>query len=340
MNLLVPLGSLYGAIVEFRNRLYGRGILKSNSLGKRTISVGNLTVGGTGKTPVTGFIAEIVADAGLLPCILTRGYGRNNASRQVIVCNRTEILADVGTAGDEAFELARSLLGRAVIIADADRFAAARLASEVFNPDIFILDDGFQHLRVRRDLDLLLIDATNPFGNEIPLPAGILREKPKAIARADAVIITRTELNDSVQPIEDKIRIYNKYAPVFYSAVSVKGISTIDRNGSRLTPHQLKGKKSVAFCGIGNPESFLALLEQNGLRPEHFIAFEDHHKYPKHSIERIHRAIREYDADVLLTTVKDGVKLSATGFPIPCFQVEIGIEISPADDFRRLVLAS
>ncbi|MCV5289687.1 tetraacyldisaccharide 4'-kinase, partial [Escherichia coli] len=88
------------------------GILKSNSLGKRTISVGNLTVGGTGKTPVTGFIAEIVADAGLLPCILTRGYGRNNASRQVIVCNRTEILADVRTAGDEAFELARSLLGR------------------------------------------------------------------------------------------------------------------------------------------------------------------------------------------------------------------------------------
>lgn len=339
MNLLAPMGLAYGGIVAARNLLYDRRLLSTYPLGRPTISVGNLTVGGTGKTPLTRLIATILADEGLLPCILTRGYGRQKEKNRVLVCDQKQIFADAKTAGDEPIELARSLSGRAIIIADADRISAARFAIERFQPDVFILDDGYQHRKARRDLDLLLIDATNPFGNGFPLPAGILRENISAIARADAVIISRADLAENLSETECVIREYNRNSPVFHASATVSGLRQI---GSDAVPdwHDILQTPAAAFCGIGNPESFRTLLERSGFTLRRFLAFADHYQYPPAGIDAIVKAGRESGADILLTTAKDAVKLNRSVFSFPCYQVEIAIEVNPAEDFRGLILSS
>src|SRR5215210_5941933 len=156
---LAPLGLLYGAVTRARLRLYRSGFLKSESVGAPVISVGNLTTGGTGKTPLVEWLARALARENRRPCILTRGYGRVNASERVLVSDGERMLADARQGGDEPFLLAEKLLGLAAVISDADRVAAARWALENLRSDIFILDDGFQHLRVARDLDIVTVDA-------------------------------------------------------------------------------------------------------------------------------------------------------------------------------------
>src|SRR5688572_13091897 len=173
--MLKLLGKIYGSIADLRNRLYDRDLFKSHSLGARTISIGNITTGGTGKTPLVGYVAEILADAGEKVCILTRGYGRTGSGR-VLVSDGTEVLADAATGGDEPVELARRLSGKAIVISDADRVSAATWAKEEYGVTAFVLDDGFQHRRVKRDLDIVCLDATDPDGGGLVLPAGKLRE--------------------------------------------------------------------------------------------------------------------------------------------------------------------
>jgi len=185
--MLRLLGKIYVAIGGLRNSLYDRGILKSHSLGARTISIGNITAGGTGKTPLVAYVAELLADAGEKVCILTRGYGRKNERDRVVVSDGTNVLVDAATGGDEPVELAQRLLGKSVVIADADRVAAARWAKKQFGITAFVLDDAFQHRRARRDLDIVCVDATNPRG-------GLLRESFANLVRADVIIITRADL--------------------------------------------------------------------------------------------------------------------------------------------------
>jgi len=179
---LTPLSSAYGLAMKARQALYRSGRFRVHDLGVPVISVGNLTTGGTGKTPLVEWIATELAQTGLRVCILTRGYGRRNAGTRVVVSDGNEIISDAARAGDEAALLAERLKGQGAVITDADRVSAARWAVENLQSDVFVLDDGFQHLRVRRDLDILTIDATNPWGNGRLLPSGILRESPAAIA--------------------------------------------------------------------------------------------------------------------------------------------------------------
>ena len=152
--MLRAAGWLFGKIADIRNSLYDRDIFKSYSLGARTISIGNITTGGTGKTPLVAYVAKILAEAGEKVCILTRGYGRDSAGR-VLVSDGEKVLVDARTGGDEPVELARKLIGRAIVVADADRVAAAKWAKEKFGITAFVLDDAFQHRRARRDLDIL-----------------------------------------------------------------------------------------------------------------------------------------------------------------------------------------
>jgi tetraacyldisaccharide 4'-kinase len=204
---LKPFGLLYHAAVRVRAALYEKGVLKSHSLEVPVISIGNITVGGTGKTPLVAYAARILAAGGERVCILTRGYGRENPRRRVLVSDGEKILADVEKAGDEPFELAGKLLGISAVIADAKRVEAGNWARENLGITAFVLDDAFQHRRVRRDLDIVCVDAANPFGNSKVLPGGILREPLQNLKRADAIVITRANLIDAKQIADLKLRI-------------------------------------------------------------------------------------------------------------------------------------
>src|SRR5215207_5749749 len=157
-------GWLYGQITNLRNFLYETGVFRSHSLGERTISIGNITTGGTGKTPLVAHVAEILADAGERVCVLTRGHGRRNENERVLVSEGGRVLVDAAIGGDEPVELGRKLRGKAVVVSDADRVSAAAWAKEEFGSTVFVLDDGFQHRRAKRDLDIVCVDATNPRG--------------------------------------------------------------------------------------------------------------------------------------------------------------------------------
>src|ERR1700730_8611286 len=202
---LAPLGFLYGVAMKARRALYRAGRFRVHNLGVPVISVGNLTTGGTGKAPLVEWITNDLAQAGRRVCILTRGYSRLNAGTRVVVSSGSEILSDADRAGDEPFLLAERLKGRAAVICDPDRVSAAGWAVENFKSDAFVLDDGFQHLRVARNLNILTIDATNPWGNGKLLPAGILRESPAELTRADCIVITRADDSNQTAELQRKM---------------------------------------------------------------------------------------------------------------------------------------
>jgi tetraacyldisaccharide-1-P 4'-kinase len=214
MIFLAPLGWLYGRIMQLRNALYDRGTLPSYDTGAKTISVGNITTGGTGKTPLVAYIANLLAENGENVCVLTRGYSRRNEGERVLVSDGEKVLADPEMGGDEPVELAKKLLGKAVVIADADRVSAASWAKANFGITVFVLDDAFQHRRAKRHLDVVCIDATNPFGGGRILPLGSLRERLSSIARADAIVITRSDaLNLRMMGLKDALSVLHKFVP-------------------------------------------------------------------------------------------------------------------------------
>jgi len=333
---LRPLSTLYGVVMKARRALYRSGRLRVHELGVPVISVGNLTTGGTGKTPLVEWIARELAHTGHRVCILTRGYGRQDSGTRVIVSDGSEILADANRAGDEPLLLAERLKGLAAVICDADRVSAARWAVENFRSQVFILDDGFQHLRVARNLNLLTIDATNPWGNGRLLPAGILRESRSELKRADCVVITRADDLNPTEALKQEIAALGAGVPVFYSQMSMSGLRPIQGNQT-LTAEEIKAAPVAAFCGVGNPESFFALLRRGGYQLRHTQVFRDHHKYTQNDIDRVVRESATHGAQILLTTAKDEVKLRSLKFELPCYAVDIAIEIENQDELRALV---
>lgn len=323
--MLRPAGWIYGKVTDLRNALYDRGVLKSHSLGARTISVGNITTGGTGKTPLVAYVAEILAEAGEKVCILTRGYGRQSSGR-VLVSDGERVLVDARTGGDEPVELGQKLIGRAIVVADADRVSAAAWAKEQFAVTAFVLDDAFQHRRAKRDLDIVCIDATNPFGNERMLPAGRLREPLPNLARAGAIVITRSDLASDISELRSRTAAVNPTAAIFLAVTRITNIEAIARDGA-----------AFAFCGLANPDNFFELLRRNGIALKGTKSFPDHHYYTQEEISDLERRAREAGAGVLLTTVKDFVKLADLRFDLPCQQVEIRTEVDKPEAFRRMI---
>ena len=303
MKPLSPIGMLYGGLTAARNALYDSGRFASFDLGIKTISIGNITTGGTGKTPLVALVSEILAENGERVCILTRGYGRKNVAERVVVSNWDKVLADAATGGDEPVELAERLIGKAVVIADRNRVSAARFALSEFSPTAFVLDDGFQHRRAKRDLDIVCIDATNPFGNREIIPSGPLRESMKNLGRADAFVITRTEQVDSTAAIETEIRSYAADAPIFTARTVLETL--LPFNGA--LPDE--DPKYYAFCGIGNPKNFFDLLRMNSIFPLGSQTFRDHAVYDTEAIAGLENAAANAGANTLITTAKDAVKL-------------------------------
>lgn len=317
--ILPPLSVLYGAVTRARLSLYRRGTLHTFKLDRPVISVGNITTGGTGKTPLVEWVARTVAATGRRVCILTRGYGRDNPSRRVVVSDGNAVLANPFAAGDEPFLLATKLLGIAAVIADADRVAAGRHAIARFGTDCFVLDDGFQHLRLARDLDIVTIDATNPWGGGHLLPYGRLREPLSSLSRADCVVITRTDQSNDVAAIHETIRELTNDALIFHLRMRVTRFKSLN-NAPETIPSPV-----AAFCAIGNPNSFFNQLEYEVVLKK---SFPDHHRYTQHDIDSLTDAARRAGARSLITTAKDAVKLHSLSLPLPCYLLEIHPEIA------------
>ena len=333
---------LYGKITNVRNSLYERGIFKSTSLGAAAISIGNITVGGTGKTPFVAFAAEILAGQGERVCILTRGYGRENPRERVLVSDGEKILADVEKAGDEPFELARKLLGKAIIVADANRVAAAKWAKEEFKITAFVLDDAFQHRRAKRDLDIVLLDATNPFGNSKTLPFGILREPLENLKRAGLIVITRANLVDEKLITNYKLRIanYNPDCPIFTAENKISNLVELKDFLEIPNPKsQIPNPKSLAFCALGNPDNFFEQLKLENFDLTATRKFPDHHRYAQADIEKLEAEAKQTGAESLLTTAKDAVKLTNLKFELPCFVVENKLIFDDEKKLREMIRA-
>lgn len=326
--LLAPLSALYGAAMRTRLMLYRTGTLAALRVDAPVISVGNITTGGTGKTPHVAWLARRLAARGHSVCILTRGYGRENPSQQVIVSDGERLRAEAREGGDEPRLLAEMLAGRAAVISNADRAAAARWARENLQSDVFILDDGFQHLAIARDLNLLLIDATNPWGGGHLLPRGRLREPLRGLKRADAIIITRANLAADIHKLRTEIEHLSEGRPVLLSETRTARVVQLDESLAAdekdAVPNSLT-ESIAAFCALGNPEAFFAHLRSDGHRLAHTKSFPDHHTYTQGEIDALTIEAKRDGAQSLLTTAKDAVKLRGLRFELPCYVVEIDV---------------
>jgi tetraacyldisaccharide 4'-kinase len=330
----MPLNWIYAEITDLRNWLYDQHWLEAVDLRARTISVGNLTVGGTGKTPLVAYLAGLLLKRGEKVCILTRGYKREDPKKRVLVADGEQIIANAGTAGDEPFELAQKLSGRAVMIADADRAAAGEWAKRKFGITAFLLDDGFQHRKVKRDIDIVCIDATDPWGGGQTLPSGRLRESANGLDRADIVVITRADIADQTEFLELEVSLLNSNKPVFTSVNRV--VRIVPLKDPEMGPPGSR-TKVLAFCAIGNPQSFFKQLRMEGFDLSATKAYRDHHSYTQRDIGQLEQKADDAGAEILLTTAKDAVKLSDLNFRVPRFVVEIEMVINDAAAFEALI---
>ena len=311
----------YSLAMRLRAASYGLGLLRVRRLPRPVISVGNITVGGTGKTPMTVWLARYLMARGLRVAVLSRGYGGRLEGSVAIVSDGTRRLLTPAEAGDEPCLLADLVPGLMVIIG-SDRYRAGRLAMESLSPDVFILDDGFQHLRLHRDLNILLLDARQPFANGRILPAGFLREPVSAVGRADMAVFTRCS-DDEPVTVTLPFNLPTCRARHRLSGFTTFSDSTLRRFG------ELAGLRGVAFAGIADPAGFFDELEREGAVLAATLAFPDHTGYGDEECAALARLLRSTRADYLITTAKDAVKLKALGNEeVPCYVASLELELS------------
>lgn len=328
-----PLEILYYAGYSFKKRL---SFAYRRRLPCHVISIGNITVGGTGKTPAVIAIAEEALKRGFSPVILTRGY-RGSAKGPCLVSaskmpvsfkgGPSKIIYTSADAGDEPVLMAGRLKG-VPVIKSASRyeggiFAIQYLIPTVGTPFLFILDDGFQHWGLQRDVDIVLIDGINPFGNRKLLPVGILREPLGELKRADIFVITKCgrdggpEKSGSFLGGNEELALELRNAcpekPVYFSGYDVVG--AVNKGGSEYAPEALRDKRVFAFCGIAHPESFNRTLSSLSIRPAGFKAYRDHHFYTPSDVKNLERQAKELQCAFMLTTEKDMIKLKELNIP-------------------------
>jgi tetraacyldisaccharide 4'-kinase len=328
--VLAPFSLIYGAVTHLRTRAYRKGILRPRRLDGTVISVGNVTVGGTGKTPTVLWIADRLASEGKSVGILTRGYrSQPSESRR-----GTDATPNASTS-DEVCMLQSRLGERVAVGVGPDRYANGKqLAKRGVN--WFVLDDGFQHLQLARDVDIVLIDATNPFGGGRLLPAGRLREPSSALARADIVVITRS---NRAPAVEAAVRRETD-ASIYYARTKLEEIRSF-------TDGQLAGNVAssalgalFAFCAIGNPQAFVADLRAWGIEIAGRKFFPDHHRFTDEDDEEILREAKATGAAGLICTEKDLYNLHAIHYAkMPIFFGAISMQIDREDEFWGEVLA-
>ena len=334
---LLILSIPYRFAVSVRNLLYKNSILRLKKLPCPVISIGNLTAGGTGKTPLAILLAGILKDNGFRPAVLTRGYGRQNCKSIGAVSDGRRILMTHQEAGDEPF-LMSLLLPQVPVIVGASRFLTGMLAIAELGADVLILDDGFQHRALYRDIDIVLLESDHPLGNGRLLPGGPLREPPGSLQRADIVLMTGSSsaadprFPAALQPL------LKDSAHTFQSFHKARAIIDAKRDLRPLA--FLQGKRIYAFAGIGNPLSFRRTIETLGTNLTGFEAFPDHHRYDALEIAAITEHAQQSHADLILTTEKDGARLlDFPEFLANIFLLRIEMAFIPdGDSFLRLIL--
>jgi len=288
---------LYSTVIRLRNFLYSKGWLKTYRANAIVFSIGNITTGGTGKTPLTIWLCRFLQNKNIACAILTRGYKTDAEKRVSSIEYRV-------SRTDEPAILAESC-PEAKVIVNPDRVAGAAVAVGKFGAKVLIMDDGFQHRRLGRDLDIVTIDATCPFGYGKMLPAGLLREPAASLKRADAVVITRCNQTGETElaQLEEKLRLVNPdmiIARSMHNPICVKSIGH-----KEISLEELKDKKIFAFCGIGNPDAFLNTIKELGLNLVGSKIYNDHYRYTDNCFTRILEEAEHLKADVILTTQKD-----------------------------------
>lgn len=306
---LLPLAVFYGWGVHIRTVLYETGWMTRRQLPCRVVSVGNLTSGGTGKTPVVIALAQWLTSTGKRVGVLSRGYRRTSRDKHLLVSDGIRVLADASDAGDEPYLIARRCTG-VVVAVGVDRYRLGRWVLDRFPLDYLLLDDGFQHLALRRDVDLVLLDASDAMGIRALLPAGRLREPIAAAARADAVLVTRIAPGFEVESVLTAlrgVRLKRRPYPVQFAPECLVHVST----GAFEKIDFVRGRRAVAVSGIGNPASFRSLLETLGVKVQEELRFPDHHAYSDEDLQRIRTRAAAIGAEFILTTEKDAGKLAA-----------------------------
>lgn len=279
-----------------------RGLCRRRALATPVASVGNISMGGTGKTPAVLMLAEALQD--LAPGILTRGYRRRSREAYAALERGTSLPAL--ETGDEPQLFLRS--GLAPVGIGPDRWRAGRMLEERFAPGVLILDDGFQHVRLERRVDIVLIDALDPFAGGAPFPLGRLREPLEELRRADILLLTRSNHARNLEAVEGRLRRYNSRAPIFRAWVEPH--AWVPCGGGASEPlGALDGARIGAFCGLANPLSFWSTLEEMGIRPVGRVEFRDHHRYRPRELRRMAERFRRTGAEVLVTTRKDAMNL-------------------------------
>jgi tetraacyldisaccharide 4'-kinase len=319
---LCPLSFLYGLVLVVRSALYAAGLKKTYRARVPVVSVGNLTAGGTGKTPMVDFLARYLHSRDVRCAIISRGYGGNY--RQVVgrvTDANGNLQMSPQECGDEPYLLA--IRNPEVPVYVARERALGVQAAEQDGAQLLLLDDAFQHLAVHRDVDIVLLDAKRPFGNGRLLPAGLLRETPSALQRADLIVMTRSDA-ERKSPLSVS-------APIVCSRHRLSKTIT-NLNGEAIAEQDYAGKSCLAFAGIANPDEFFTALSVFGFAHIEAIPLADHQEYTREILNRLLGSCHNHD--LMVTTEKDAVKLSVFDFPKPCYKV--GVELT-FDDLSPLV---
>jgi tetraacyldisaccharide 4'-kinase len=344
--VLHGLSLVYYALVNISLSLYRYKIVKTDCLPCKVISLGNITVGGTGKTPTAQALAVIIRDAGYKVAILNRGYRAQWKEDVGVVSDGKKIHMTAEESGDEAYLLAKNLPGVPVLIGK-NRAYTGRYAVEHFGVDVVILDDGYQHWRLHRDIDIVLVDATNTFGNNYVLPRGTLREPLKNLRRAHAFLLTKVDQTDCAAKEELKrfLQGINPTAVITESVHNPRYVYRLNQwfnrgTGSPTDIPDITNKQLLTFSGIGNPKSFEQTLISMGGVIESTIRYADHHKYTLDDMHRIMRQALQNKVDYIVTTEKDAVKMPPgfvrdVDWPVP--MLILGIEVKMTVGSEELI---
>lgn len=330
LSPLFLLSLVYDAVTRARVFLYDKSLFSSRKLPCKVISVGNITVGGTGKTPLTLYIGRLLKEMDYKTAILSRGYGGSSEGRSMILSKGDGPLHGPDKSGDEPYMIASKLRG-VFVLTGKNRFQSGSMACNMFNIDAAILDDGYQHLSLYRDLNILLISPKTLNGKGWLLPRGELRETLASMNRADLIVVKGKE--EHYHGILNRLKAIIEIDRIFF--FQYKPVSFINRrDGKKETLDIIKGKRLLTVCGIALPDSFVETLNDLGGIVYHKIIFPDHHNYTAADIEHIKRS--SLDLDIIVTTEKDGVKLSKI-LPddLDIYMLEIDIEINEAARFKK-----
>ncbi len=323
---------LYGAVGLLRSDLYRYGVFKEKRLPCYVISVGNITSGGVGKTPMTLYLSALIQKWGYRVAVISRGYRGKAETTGGVVSDMAGVRMDAETAGDEPYLMATTLKGTPVLVGK-NRYRSGMTAIRRFNTDVIILDDAFQHLSLFRNLNLVLLDSTAPFGNRHVIPRGVLREPLSGINRSDALILTRSAENTLHPDVRFlKIPTFAASHEPFISHRVAAGV-TMTEGGCRPVSNRFDGEKVFAFSGIARNADFLKTLEKMGANIAGVRAFGDHYPYVSADIRNIFHAALSAGADVVATTEKDAVRCQKYG-PFPLDLVVIGVHMQLYDEAR------